>query len=136
MEGAPIRSPQSQIRMEGGQPSTLKPGSEDDRIAHSLQRAGEGGYFMVAPPRFLTLVHAVQQPLGRPGFTSLPVEHQPAMFGLGLQREPIANRGDWIPSGIRTGFPACQRLLLGNLRVRFGEEKMALATALLPTIDR
>lgn len=36
----------------------------------------EGGHEMLTPGRALTLVHAVQQPLGRPAFEQLPVVHQ------------------------------------------------------------
>ena len=35
-----------------------------------LQRSLEGGHWMLTPPRLLTLVHAVQQPIGRPAFAS------------------------------------------------------------------
>ena len=33
---------------------------------------------MITPARTLTLVHAVQQPLGEPNFVQLPVVHNPA----------------------------------------------------------
>jgi hypothetical protein len=47
------------------------------RIAHILQRAVEGGHWMLTPPQLINLVHAVQQPLGRPTFTAIPVQHEP-----------------------------------------------------------
>ena len=53
----------------------LIPGADVDRIAHVLQRAVEGGHWLLTPPRLLTLVHAVQQPIGRPEFAALDVEH-------------------------------------------------------------
>jgi hypothetical protein len=55
----------------------LDPELDAERIAHLLQRAVEGGHWMITPPRMLNLVHAVQQPLGRPAFTALTVQHQP-----------------------------------------------------------
>ncbi len=53
------------------------PRLDEERIAHLLQRAVEGGHWMITPPRLLTLVHAVQQPLGRPAFTAISAQHQP-----------------------------------------------------------
>jgi hypothetical protein len=55
----------------------LDPDLDAEKIAHLLQRAVEGGHWMITPPRMLTLVHAVQQPLGRPAFTALTVQHKP-----------------------------------------------------------
>ena len=52
------------------------PGSPVERIAHLLQRAVEGGHWMLTPPRVLHLVHAVQQPIGQPAFTPLVVQRQ------------------------------------------------------------
>lgn len=54
----------------------FEPGREVDRIAHILQRAVEGGHWMLTPPQLLTLVHAVQQPIGIPTFTAIPVQHE------------------------------------------------------------
>ena len=48
-----------------------------DRIAHVLQRAVEGGHWMLTPPTLLTLVHAMQQPIGAPAFCALSVQHEP-----------------------------------------------------------
>jgi hypothetical protein len=53
------------------------PGLDQERIAHLLQRAVEGGHWMINPPRLLTLVHAVQQPIGHPEFTAISVQHEP-----------------------------------------------------------
>jgi hypothetical protein len=55
----------------------LWPGSDADVLAHVIQRAVEGGHWMLTPPHILTLVHAVQQPIGRPAFTQLDVQHHP-----------------------------------------------------------
>ncbi len=52
-----------------------------DVIAHILQRAVEGGHWMLTPPHLLTLVHAVQQPMGLPGFTRLTVQREPEHAG-------------------------------------------------------
>lgn len=49
---------------------------DDEKIAHLLQRALEGGHWMATPPRLLTLIHAVQQPLGRPAFSALSVQRR------------------------------------------------------------
>ncbi|MEA2803943.1 MAG: hypothetical protein QOE49_4038, partial [Rhodospirillaceae bacterium] len=48
-----------------------------DRIAHVLQLAREGGHPLLTPPHLLTLVHAVQQPLGRPAFSRLAAQFNP-----------------------------------------------------------
>jgi hypothetical protein len=52
--------------------------SVKDRAAHILQLAVEGGHAMLTPPQLLTLVHAVQQPLGRPAFSRLAARFDPA----------------------------------------------------------
>jgi len=56
-------------------PAHLRTGQPVDRVAHVLQRAVEGGHWMLTPPTLLTLVHAVQQPIGRPAFAALNVDH-------------------------------------------------------------
>ncbi len=48
-----------------------------DIISNILQMAVEGGHWMLTPPRLLNLIHAVQQPLGIPEFTAIPVQHEP-----------------------------------------------------------
>jgi hypothetical protein len=75
----------------------LSPGADVDRIAHVLQRAVEGGHWMLTPPRLLTLVHAVQQPIGQPRFTALNIAVSPWLGGSGdvpLETEPSAGRTD------------------------------------------
>jgi hypothetical protein len=74
----------------------LIPGTDTDHIAHVLQRAVEGGHWLLTPPRLLTLVHAVQQPIGRPEFVALDVEHDPEK-GFDpdpLQTKPTSGRPD------------------------------------------
>jgi hypothetical protein len=46
------------------------------RLASVVQRAREGGHWMISPARTLALVHAVQQPLGRPQFEALTAFRQ------------------------------------------------------------
>ena len=53
----------------------LWPGSDADVLAHIIQRAAEGGHWMLTPPHLLTLVHAVQQPIGHPRFLQLDAQH-------------------------------------------------------------
>jgi hypothetical protein len=53
------------------------PGNDADTLAHIIQRAVEGGHWMLTPPHLLTLVHAVQQPIGHPSFIQLNVQHHP-----------------------------------------------------------
>jgi hypothetical protein len=48
-----------------------------DAIALLTQLALEGGHDMITPAAKLTLIHAVQQPLGKPQFVQLPVVHLP-----------------------------------------------------------
>src|SRR5262249_28727525 len=57
--------------------------------------AVEGGHWMLTPPRLVTLVHALQQPLGRPEFTGLRMLHD-ATFeqGTPLQAEPLSSLTD------------------------------------------
>jgi len=58
-----------------GTPEPLQYGRDVTRIGHVLQRALEGGHWMLTPPRLLTLVHAVQQPLGVPRFVAVALQH-------------------------------------------------------------
>jgi hypothetical protein len=52
--------------------------SMTDAFALLTRLVLEGGHPMLTPSLSITLVHAVQQPLGRPQFTLLPVTHQAA----------------------------------------------------------
>jgi hypothetical protein len=78
-----------------GEAKKLDGGSQVDRIAHILQRAVEGGHWMLTPPKLVTLVHATQQPIGRPRFAALDVDHDPTYDNdRSLQTAPILSRQD------------------------------------------
>jgi hypothetical protein len=102
-------------------PQFLQPGQDMDRIAHVLQRAVEGGHWMLNPPRLLTLVHAVQQPLGRPEFAPLDVTHVgSASITDPLQTAPVLGRRDPTELAPITGWRrpgANEAYLIGALRV-------------------
>jgi hypothetical protein len=49
-----------------------------DTLALLTRLVLEGGHELITPSRTLTLVHAVQQPIGEPTFVQLPVIHRPA----------------------------------------------------------
>jgi hypothetical protein len=100
----------------------LVPGSDADRIAHVLQRAVEGGHWLLTPPRLLTFVHAVQQPLGQPEFAALDVEHdQKRSFDpVPLETKPISGRSDPTELAPITAWRrpgATDAYLMGALRV-------------------
>jgi Subtilase family len=59
-------------------------------LATLLQRMVEGGLWMLTPPTLLTLVSAVQQPLGRPQFEALAVQR--ANPNTHLQSIPLRTR--------------------------------------------
>jgi hypothetical protein len=97
----------------------LRPGFDIDKIAHVLQRAVEGGHWMLTPPRLLTLVHAVQQPLGRPEFLPLHVEHI-NQHGVQLQTAPDRGRKDPTELAAITAWRrpgATSAFLMGALRI-------------------
>ena len=50
---------------------------EKDRLVQILQLAEEGAHWMLTPPHLITLVHAVQQPIGKPEFTRLEMQYDP-----------------------------------------------------------
>lgn len=56
-------------------------GEQSNRVALLTRLALEGGHASLTPSRLVTLVHAVQQPLGHPEFVQLPVVHQPTAPG-------------------------------------------------------
>lgn len=109
------------ITVTNPQPQYLRPGAAVDEIAHVLQRAVEGGHWMLTPPRLITLVHAVQQPIGRPEFTALNVEHlDPTWDTNPLQTAPIADRLDpteLAPIIARRRPGATDAFLCGALKV-------------------
>jgi hypothetical protein len=101
-------------------PPSLQPGSDLDRIAHVLQRAVEGGHWMLTPPHLVTLVHATQQPIGRPEFTALHISHATKVDRETLQTAP--DRGPTDPTQLAP-ITAWRRLgsteayLLGALKI-------------------
>jgi len=101
-------------------PPSLQPGSDLDRIAHVLQRAVEGGHWMLTPPHLVTLVHATQQPIGRPEFTALHISHATKIGRETLQTAP--DRGPTDPTELAP-VTAWRRLdstetyLLGALKI-------------------
>ena len=77
------------------QPQYLQPGAAVDKVNHVLQLAAEGGHWMINPPALLTLVHAVQQPLGRPRFMPLNVDHDDKLGDADpLHTAPVRDRQD------------------------------------------
>ena len=108
------------VTIFGAQPAHLLPERPVDLIAHVLQRAVEGGHWMLTPPTLLTLVHAVQQPIGRPAFAALNVEHTDITGEYYLQ--PDRSRGRTDPQELAP-VTAWRRLhetsafLMGALRI-------------------
>lgn len=120
----------------------LSPGGDVDEIAHVLQRAVEGGHWLLTPPRLLTLVHAVQQPLGRPEFSALDVQHDPERAAWDpdpLQTEPITGRADPTELAVITAWRrlgATDSYLLGGLRVHAASTaKIDLEAAWVDPVD-
>lgn len=102
----------------------LRPGADVDQIAHILQRAIEGGHWMLTPPRLLTFVSAVQQPIGVPAFAALPVQHEaydekrpdPDVLQTQLESQPTAETElNAITAWRKPG--AIDAFLLGGLQV-------------------
>src|SRR6185312_7767704 len=93
----------------------------EDEIAHVLQRAVEGGHWLLTPPRLLTLVHAVEQPLAHPGFRAVDVQHDPELEGADpLLAEPTTGRADPHELAIVTAWRrlgATDAFLLGGLGI-------------------
>lgn len=118
-----LREYLDRIAVTQPQQERLRPLSDVDRVAHVLQRAVEGGHWMLTPPRLLTLVHAVQQPIGRPEFTALSVQHDPKLGGWDadpLQTEPSEGRADPTELAPITAWRrpgATEAYLMGALRV-------------------
>ena len=61
---------------------------------------------MLTPPRLLTLVHAVQQPIGAPRFTALAVQHQP--YGKPRSEETDAEQDETTRVQRRTCCRPCR----------------------------
>ncbi|WP_158660590.1 peptidoglycan-binding domain-containing protein [Paraburkholderia hospita] len=63
------------------EPEPLEHRLDTSQIGQVLQRALEGGHWMLTPPRLLTFVHAVQQPVGSPRFTGIALQHPASREG-------------------------------------------------------
>ena len=128
------------VTVNNATPEALVPGGTDDRIAHVLQLALEGGHWMLTPPRLLTLVHAVQQPLGRPAFVALDIAHPDSSGAVeALQTAPIMGRTD--PTELATitvwrVFGAPDAYLIGGLKVHGASTaKIEIAASWTEPID-
>ncbi len=83
-----------------------------DLLALLTRLVTEGGHEMITPSRTLTMVHAVQQPIGRPAFLQLPVVHQPS--------NPIlasALRNDFTPITAWRSQGSHAAVLLGGMLI-------------------
>jgi hypothetical protein len=83
-----------------------------DNVAQVTRLVLEGGHPMITPALTLTLVHAVQQPLGEPTFLQLPVVHD--------QAAPIfasALRNDFTPITAWRSVESHEAVLLGGLEI-------------------
>ncbi len=80
---------------------------DTEQIAHILQRAVEGGHWMITPPTLLNLVHAVQQPIGHPAFTALAAQHVPygSLNNYGQVDELINPDPDVLQTIPESGLP-------------------------------
>ena len=85
---------------------------QSDLLALTTRLVLEGGHEMITPSRTLTLVHAVQQPLGRPEFVQLPVVHQPSspIFASAL-------RNSFTPITAWRSVGSHVAVLLGGLKI-------------------
>lgn len=116
-----LRQYVERVTVTNATPEAFEPGGIVDRIAHVLQLAVEGGHWMLTPPRLLTLVHAVQQPIGRPAFIALDIAHpgNPSTIEV-LQTAPIAGRTDPTDLATLTAWRAPgapDAYLIGGLKV-------------------
>lgn len=83
-----------------------------DDIAEFTRLVLEGGYPMITPSLSLTLVHAVQQPLGEPTFIQLPVVHD--------ELSPIfasALRNNFTPITAWRSVGLHEAVLLGGMQI-------------------
>jgi len=99
----------------------LWPGSDADALAHIIQRATEGGHWMLSPPHLLTLVHAVLQPIGHPRFIQLDVQHPPGQASDGnLQSEDMSGPTRDVALATLSGWRTLKSIdayLIGGLQV-------------------
>ncbi|KPV45224.1 hypothetical protein SE17_44095, partial [Kouleothrix aurantiaca] len=93
-----LRERIEQLAQNQASRQSLREPGDADVIAHILQRAVEGGHWMISPPRLLTLVHAVQQPLGLPQFVAASTDHDGAAEANALARGWLTNPLQTAPS--------------------------------------
>jgi hypothetical protein len=94
----------------------FEPGEDTVSVADSrlqtTRQALEGGHPLITPPETLTLTHAVQQPLGRPTWRLMPVEHDPGSPTVQkIPMNPFAPITAWRSAGSHHAF------LLGGLKI-------------------
>jgi len=134
-----IREYAERLAVSSPAPDPLRPGRDVDRIAHVLQRVVEGGHWMLTPPVLLTLVHAVQQPLGRPAFTPLRVNHKDPGYGVPVEAAPMTGRDDPVElAGLTAArsLGAMDALLLGALTVHAeSTQKVSLKAEWVDPVD-
>ncbi len=103
------------------QPQYLQPGAAVDKVNHVLQRTVEGGHWLLNPPLLLTLVHAVQQPIGRPRFMALNVDHDDDLGDADpLHTAPVRDRQDPVELAPITAWRrlgSTDAYLMGALKV-------------------
>jgi hypothetical protein len=72
----------------------------------------EGGHEMLTPPETLSLTHAVQQPIGHPTWSLLPIAHNP-----GSPAVQAALRNGFSPITAWRSLGSHHAVLLGGLRI-------------------
>ncbi len=110
------------------QPEPFRRNGNREIQATLAQRVLEGGVWMLTPPTLLTLVSAVQQPIGRPRFEALAVQRPAPRTRLqslalytrypyagGLRYDPLTGQLDTITGWREPG--ALDASLIGALRV-------------------
>jgi hypothetical protein len=75
-----------------------------DRLAHVLQLAAEGGHRMITPAQLLTLVSAVQQPIGYPAFSRLTARLSLDPDATDLRTEPESSPTGATEGAVLTGW--------------------------------
>ena len=89
-----------------------------EELTYIVQRAVEGGHWMLTPPHILTLIHAVQQPIGRPQFTALRTQHPGTDPSIQTEDESGPTRAvAFDPVAAWRALGAVDAYLTGGLRV-------------------
>lgn len=92
--------------------------AEADQLVRLLHETAESGHWMLTPPRLVTLVHAVQQPLGRPEFITpdpRPAGHQDMLETLDRSGPTAGEAFETLSAWREEGSP--DAYLIGGLRV-------------------